>query len=280
MKKKLYFIAICMVIGLKHEIYAGPASSLIAVNRYFQAKQILAGNIDKLNEPLNDYGLALLTVGELRLLRNTVYARYGYIFKNDELVEYFTNFSWYTPAYSNVDDKLTDIDKQNLDLIKLYENISDKQESIVSSNQLFFSWGEGYLEGNSAPAKFYFYNEGEVTYTPSDRECSYLLGWRGVYSVKGNILYIRVKEIFYNPFVAFMPNAFPYNLQKIVVDPGIELRFPLSKITERKVKDCTGKDVDSTILYIGTMQFVRYFDEMNDEVELTPVLRKTFSSRD
>ena len=269
MKKKLCFIAICMVIGLKHEIYAGPASSLIPVNRYFQAKQILAGNIDKLNEPLNDYGLALLTVGELRLLRNTVYARYGYIFKNDELVEYFTNFSWYTPAYSDVDDKLTDIDKQNLDLIKLYENISDKQESIVSSNQLFFSWGEGYLEGNSAPAKFYFYNEGEVTYTPSDRECSYLLGWRGVYSVKGNILYIRVKEIFYNPFVAFMPNAFPYNLQKIVVDPGIELRFPLSKITEVKTKNSIGEDKVSTTLYIGTMRFVRY----STEGWLPPVLK-------
>jgi len=259
-----------MVIGLKHEIYAGPASSLIAVNRYFQAKQILAGNIDKLNEPLNDYGLALLTVGELRLLRNTVYARYGYIFKNDELVEYFTNFSWYTPAYSDVDDKLTDIDKQNLDLIKLYENMSDKQDSIVSSSQLLFnSWGEGYLEGNSAPAKFYFYNEGEVTYTPSDRECSYLLGWRGVYSVQGNILYIRVKEIFYNPFVAFMPNAFPYNLQKIVVDPGIELRFPLSKITEVKAKNSIGEDIVSTTLYIGTMRFVRY----STEGWLPPVLR-------
>lgn len=280
MKKRLCFIAICMVIGLKHEIYAGPISSLITVNRYFQAKQILAGNIDKLNEPLNDYGLALLTVTELRLLRNTVYARYGYIFKNDELAEYFKNFSWYTPTYSNVDDKLTDIDKQNLDLIKLYENMSDEQENIVSSNQLFFSWGKGYLEGNFAPAKFYFYKNGDVTYASADTESSYLLGWRGSYTVKGNILYVRVTEIFYNPFVAFMPNAFPYNLQKIVVDPGIELRFPLSKITEGKVKDCTGKDVDSTILYIGTMQFVHYFDEMNNEVELHPVLRKTSSFRD
>lgn len=270
MKKRLCFIAICMIMGLQQEIYAGVLYGFEESDRYFQAKQILAGNIDKLNEPLNDYALALLTVTELRLLRNTVYARYGYIFKNDELAEYFKSFSWYSPRYSNVDDKLTDIDKQNLDLIKLYENMSDKQDSIVSSSQLLFnSWGEGYLEGNSAPAKFYFYNEGEVTYTPSDRECSYLLGWRGVYSVKGNILYIRVKEIFYNPFVAFMPNAFPYNLQKIVVDPGIELRFPLSKITEVKAKNSIGEDIVSTTLYIGTMRFVRY----STEGWLPPVLR-------
>ena len=262
MKKRLCFIAICMVIGLKHEIYAGPISSSIAVNRYFQAKQILAGNIDKLNEPLNDYGLALLTVTELRLLRNTVYARYGYIFKNDELAEYFKNFSWYTPTYSNVDDKLTDIDKQNLDLIKLYENMSDAQENIVSSSQLIFnSWGKGYLEGNFAPAKFYFYKNGDVTYASADTESSYLLGWRGSYTVKGNILYIRVTEIFYNPFVAFMPNAFPSNLQKIVVDPGIELRFPLSKITEVKAKNSIGEDIVSITLYIGTMRFVRYSTE-------------------
>lgn len=280
MERKLCLIAICMVIGLKYEIYAGPISSLIAVNKYFQAKQILAGNIDKLNEPLNDYGLALLTVTELRLLRNTIYARYGYIFKDEALAKYFERFDWYTAEYSDVDDKLTDMDRKNLDLIKLYENMSDKQESIVSSKQLFFSWGEGYLEGNSAPAKFYFYQDGYVTYTPSDIKRSYLSGWRGVYSVKGNILYILVKEIFYNPFVAFMPNAFPYNLQKIVVDPGIELRFPLSKITEGKVKNSIGEDIDSTILYIGTMQFVRYFDVMNDEVELDPVLRKIFYFRD
>lgn len=155
----------------------------------------------------------------------------------------------------DVDDKLTDIDKQNLDLIKLYENMSDEQENIVSSNQLFFSWGKGYLEGNFAPAKFYFYKNGDVTYASADTESSYLLGWRGSYTVKGNILYIRVTEIFYNPFVAFMPNAFPYNLQKIVVDPGIELRFPLSKIKEGKVKDCTGKDVDSVQYYINVTEF-------------------------
>ncbi|MGB0868907.1 MAG: YARHG domain-containing protein [Flavobacteriales bacterium] len=34
---------------------------------------------------------------ELRIMRNTIYAQYGYDFKNSELKAYFTQFEWYLP---------------------------------------------------------------------------------------------------------------------------------------------------------------------------------------
>lgn len=34
---------------------------------------------------------------ELRLLRNTIYAQYGYDFNSPDLKEYFSQFAWYMP---------------------------------------------------------------------------------------------------------------------------------------------------------------------------------------
>lgn len=37
------------------------------------------------------------TLDELKLLRNTVYAQHGYVFKNEDLIQYFKQFDWYIP---------------------------------------------------------------------------------------------------------------------------------------------------------------------------------------
>lgn len=59
---------------------------------------------------------------KLRLMRNEIFARHGYIFKAKDLQEYFSKQDWYKPLHNNVDDKLTDIDKNNIKLINKYEN--------------------------------------------------------------------------------------------------------------------------------------------------------------
>lgn len=60
----------------------------------------------------------------LKLARNEIYARHGYIFKSDELMNYFSSKSWYVPQYESDQDvyaQLNDIEKQNLDMIKSME---------------------------------------------------------------------------------------------------------------------------------------------------------------
>ena len=58
---------------------------------------------------------------ELRIMRNEIYARHGYIFKLPELREYFMKQSWYVPVSEDVTNSLTSLEKENIELIKRYE---------------------------------------------------------------------------------------------------------------------------------------------------------------
>jgi serine/threonine protein kinase len=58
----------------------------------------------------------------LRVLRNTIYARYGRIFDDVELQNYFAAQRWYTPRRDYSDKQLTDIDRANVALIKSIED--------------------------------------------------------------------------------------------------------------------------------------------------------------
>lgn len=58
---------------------------------------------------------------ELRLMRNYIFARRGYIFESEDLKEYFERFSWYVPLYYDVSPRLSDIEKYNVNFIKEYE---------------------------------------------------------------------------------------------------------------------------------------------------------------
>lgn len=58
---------------------------------------------------------------ELRLMRNYIFARRGYIFESEDLKEYFEQFSWYVPLYYDVTPHLSDIEKYNVNFIKEWE---------------------------------------------------------------------------------------------------------------------------------------------------------------
>lgn len=66
--------------------------------------------------------LANKTKEELLIMRNEPFAAYGYIFKNTFLKSYFESKSWYNPQFNNVNDKLSSIEKVNVQLIKEVEN--------------------------------------------------------------------------------------------------------------------------------------------------------------
>ena len=59
---------------------------------------------------------------ELKILRNRIFAKHGYIFKNEFYTNYFTDFAWYTPQHDNVDHLLTTEEKALADHIKILEN--------------------------------------------------------------------------------------------------------------------------------------------------------------
>lgn len=66
--------------------------------------------------------LAGLSLHELRLLRNEVYARHGRMFRADWLQQYFYAQPWYTPDENFKDEELSGSDKVNVETIVVYEN--------------------------------------------------------------------------------------------------------------------------------------------------------------
>lgn len=65
--------------------------------------------------------IADMSLADRRILRNAIYARHGYIFKSDDLREYFSQFSWYTPRYTDVTGQLSELERDNVMFIKSYE---------------------------------------------------------------------------------------------------------------------------------------------------------------
>ncbi|WP_066406423.1 YARHG domain-containing protein [Flavisolibacter tropicus] len=59
---------------------------------------------------------------DLEVVRNAIYARHGYSFKNARMrVLFDNNVSWYMPLFTDVTPYLTEVEKKNIALIKRYE---------------------------------------------------------------------------------------------------------------------------------------------------------------
>jgi uncharacterized membrane protein YvbJ len=70
---------------------------------------------------LSEEDIATLTKGQLRLARNEIYARHGYVFKSADLQKYFSSKSWYNadPSYNT---SLNEVEKENVKLLKARED--------------------------------------------------------------------------------------------------------------------------------------------------------------
>lgn len=70
--------------------------------------------------PLTYDDISWMSKSDLRLARNEIYARHGYIFDSNDLQNYFSSQSWYYPDPS-YDGSLTSVEKANVEFIKSYE---------------------------------------------------------------------------------------------------------------------------------------------------------------
>ena len=74
------------------------------------------------NKAISESMLRGLSLHELRLLRNEIYARHGREFRAEWLQQYFYNQPWYTPDENFKDEQLSGNDKVNVETIVKYEN--------------------------------------------------------------------------------------------------------------------------------------------------------------
>lgn len=89
------------------------SSGIIAMNHKNETRSFEYSNIETLESWNKE---------DLRKLRNYIFARHSYIFKSQDLSEYFKQFDWYEGKYENVDDKLSATDKKFISLVKEIED--------------------------------------------------------------------------------------------------------------------------------------------------------------
>ncbi|GHT40811.1 hypothetical protein FACS189437_06920 [Bacteroidia bacterium] len=87
------------------------SSSSTTSGRFPQASERLLSTSD----------ISGLSKYDLKIMRNEIFARYGYIFTTSDMKNYFQNQSWYSPRYNNVASMLTSTEQKNIALIKRYE---------------------------------------------------------------------------------------------------------------------------------------------------------------
>jgi len=66
--------------------------------------------------------LSTLSRRDLRILRNTIYARRGRTFDSAVVREYFKGAAWYRPDPGYHDGRLTEIDRKNIQIVKSVED--------------------------------------------------------------------------------------------------------------------------------------------------------------
>ena len=74
------------------------------------------------NKAISERMLNGLSLHELRLLRNEIYARHGRMFRAEWLQQYFFFQPWYNPDENFKDEELSGTDKANVETIVKYEN--------------------------------------------------------------------------------------------------------------------------------------------------------------
>lgn len=62
-----------------------------------------------------------LKKGDISIIRNTIYARHGYSFKNRPLRVFFDAQSWYIPIHTDIKSEFTELEKKNIQLLLRYE---------------------------------------------------------------------------------------------------------------------------------------------------------------
>ena len=74
------------------------------------------------NRTISEQMLHGLSLHELRLIRNEIYARHGRMFRAEWLQQYFYFQPWYVPDENFKDEELSGTDKLNVETIVKYEN--------------------------------------------------------------------------------------------------------------------------------------------------------------
>jgi len=186
---------------------------------------IINGNIGLLDRKITIYQLQNFSKNDLRILRNTIYAKYGYKFISTDLNNHFSQFDWYSGVLINVDHLLTEVDKENINLVQSVEKNYPEENNL--NNDIIGRWyyfgavaAEGISNIESMRKSDYviFLENGIYIYFHTGK--STWPQFRGLWNLKENIfetIPIGVHEEYYVPTYGRVEN---FILNKFVLNDG------------------------------------------------------------
>lgn len=81
------------------------------------------------HELLSEEYLYKTEIAKIKLIRDEIYARHGYIFDNKEKQKYFESKTWYKPNPEYSDELLNDMEIENLKIISTFLNEEQEDEN-------------------------------------------------------------------------------------------------------------------------------------------------------
>jgi len=151
---------------------------------------IYNGHIQLLDNVIPNSALAVLSENELRLLRNTIFAKYGIIFESNELTAHFRQFNWYNPRNNNVDAVLKDVDNMNIENIRIFEYARSNRN--LNKRDLIGFWGTSTdaWKGN----EIMIFENNNIIADLQEENRSFDWNWKGSYRVENGLLVVLVNE--------------------------------------------------------------------------------------
>lgn len=132
---------------------------------------------------------------ETRLLRNEIFARKGYIFKDKRITTRFKKKSWYKPRFNSVNHiTLNEIEQHNIKLFKAREKIG----KITNPSQTYGDIKEqveklSHLLGDSFAAAYTEHAKYHTIITPSGADYTLVsLAYEGMCSGNNSITYLAI----------------------------------------------------------------------------------------
>ncbi len=218
---------------------------VISSNRY-SGKYLFASEV-----LLTPDDFKFITCSELRIIRNEIFARYGYKFKSEDLIEYFSKQKWYIPLYDNVDTFLNEIEKENITLILVAEKtcvdltVKEQLDSFIY-----------YLDSND---KYRIVSEkfGETVFNPGSQE-TFVSGTLFPKTKKYRVLIyetqstvIGADQIKFSKTVALVST----NDGDFVTTIGVDTDAQLYQINDSTVRCVENSGADSTVYNIVMNKF-------------------------
>jgi hypothetical protein len=118
---------------------------------------------------------------DLRILRNSIFAKHGYIFKSQDLTNIFKKYNWYSPKLNDVDQLLTINDKYNIDIISQWEEevkiiefikVSSSFKISESNRKLTGIWQDNSQTSAGWTDTYTFYSNGKYIQRFNQMDCA------------------------------------------------------------------------------------------------------------